>query len=152
MGNGNANLTYHVRTGRLTGTVGGKVVNSSVLLPTAGAHGTHAGRYLIAPSHTDARLGVCAVLTVVRPAAVTIDFSASPARNALAEVTIDFLKSPAFNSLAAFRPGNAVTITITRMPAPNVLAGKSPAFVMHGSKDLMEAITAAGGGYLDIVA
>jgi hypothetical protein len=91
--------------------VGGKVVNSSVLLPTGGAHGTHAGRYLIAPSHTDARLGLCAVLTVVRPAAVTIDFSTSPARNALAEVTIDFLKSPAVNSLAAFRPGNAVTIT-----------------------------------------
>jgi hypothetical protein len=149
---GNANLTYHVRTGRLTGTVGGKVINSSALLPVGGSHGAHAGKYVIAPSHTDARLGLCAVLTAVRPAMVTIDFSALPARNALAEVTIDFLRSPAVNSLAAHRPVNATTITFDHLTAANALAGKSSAFVMHGSKDLMQAIAAAGGGFLEIVA
>ena len=151
MEKGNANLTYHVRTGRLTGTVGGKLVNSSVLTGE-GLEGVHAGRYLIASSHTDARLGLCAVLTAVRPAMVTIDFSVSPARNALAEVTIDFLKSPAFNSLSARRPVNAVTITLTRAPAANALARHASGVLMHGSKDLMQAITAAGGGFLDIVA
>ena len=125
-----ANLTYHVGNGRLTGTAGGKPVSSLVHFSIDRSAGLQAGQYRISSPTTSPAGGLHALVSTIHTQEITIDFVGSPARNAPVGVTIDFLRSP----------------------VGNVLAGRSTTtLVMHGSKDLMEALAASGGGLLQIL-
>lgn len=124
------NLTYHVGSGRLTGTAGGKPVSSLVHFSIDRPAGLQPGQYRISSPTTSPALGLHALVSAIHTQGITIDFLRSPARNAPVGCTIDFLRSPVGNVLAG---GSTITL------------------VMHGSRELMRALAASGGGLLQIV-
>jgi hypothetical protein len=155
-------LIYHVGSGRLTGTVGGKPLTSLAQFSIDSPGGVRAGKYRISAPRTSPALGLHALVSAIHLHTGTIDFLTSPARNALAEVTIDFLRAPAGNAPAdvtidflrapARNAPADVRIDFLRAAAGNVLAGGSTAtFVMRGSTELMQALAGSAGGLLQII-